>query len=73
MSEVVCDVKTIMVQRKCDNCNDGLMKHTGEYQGIYALHECDYCGYMQAYKTVYPLTRIVPIEPLRYPREDEMI
>ena len=73
MSEIVCDTKTILVQYRCCNCEDGLMQYLNEWSGDYFLHKCQNCGYIVGLKTVYPLTRIVPIEPLRYPREDEMI
>lgn len=74
MPEMVCESKTLIVQMLCDKCEDGIMEFTGEALCTYPsqyIHKCQSCGHTESYFTYYPTKRVIPIEPLRYPTEDE--
>lgn len=69
MSELVAEVKTLIVQMKCEKCGKGLMEPFGDtvlatYPQQYP-HKCNKCGNVENYPVEYPYMRYVPIEPLR--------
>lgn len=75
MSEMVAEVKTLTVHMICDKCGNGLMSRYGNiiltaYPPQYP-HKCNNCGYEENYPIMYPYNRLVPIEQLRHPTEDE--
>lgn len=58
MSEVKYEVKTFLIDMKCDKCAEGYMRPIGNvvltsYPLSYP-HECDVCGYRENYTKVYP-------------------
>lgn len=75
MSELVAEVKTIIVHMKCDICGQGIMEQLGDtvlatYPPKYP-HKCNHCGKIENYPVRYPYHRLVPIEPLREPTKEE--
>lgn len=74
--EMVAEVKTLMVYMQCDKCGNGLMEQNGaiSYKNEVARypHKCNSCGYEINYDVPYPYQRMVPVELLRKPKENEV-
>lgn len=77
--EMVCNSKTIIVQQVCDTCNNGVMVYNGNIiEDVIASakmfqHECPVCGYKRTFPNVYPINRVLPVESLREPADDEKV
>ena len=76
MSELVAEAKTLIVHMKCEKCGKGIMERFGNtelatYPPQYP-HKCNNCGNVENYTTTYPYHKLVPIEFLREPTEDEL-
>lgn len=75
MAEMVAEAKTIIVHMVCDKCGKGLMKPNMQLaltvSPLMYPHKCDNCGDVQNYPVCYPYKKLVPIEPLREPTENE--
>ena len=76
MAELVAESKALTVHMKCEKCGKGLMKRFGDtvlatYPPKYP-HKCNNCGHIENYSVEYPQLRLVPIEILREPTEDEV-
>lgn len=79
--EMCVDVKTIMVEQTCPECNNGLMKFDIDVEGTTKLlisdhpaylHTCNNCGFTEIYNMKYPYIKNIPIEPfLREMTDDE--
>lgn len=58
MSEVKYQVKTFLIDMKCDKCGEGYMRPVGNVVlTSYPLqypHECDVCGFRENYTKTYP-------------------
>ena len=73
--ERVAEAKALIVEMICDECKEGKMAPDGimlfsdppQYP-----HKCEKCGYKTNYLFRYPFHRLVPIEPLREPTENEI-
>lgn len=77
MSELVAEVKTLLVYMKCDECGEGLMEPHGNIvlsvdPPLYP-HKCNNCGHVENYRVGYPYTRFVPKEQLREPTKSEIV
>lgn len=75
MSEVVAEVKILMVHMKCDNCGKGFMLADNEirYSNPPQIkHKCNKCGIIRYYNRTYPHQRMVPLEDFREPFKNEV-
>lgn len=62
MSEFVKEVKMLIVDMKCDKCNEGVMRPIGTYISSCPPqypHVCNKCGYQENYESVYPDDRVI--------------
>lgn len=72
--EMVLEAKLLIVHMVCDKCGKGkmipteiaLMSFPPQYP-----HKCDNCGHTDNFSISYPYQKLVPIEALRAPKEDE--
>ena len=76
MKELVAEVKTLVVYRVCEKCNDGTMHIDYRYPVLSSYpeqycHVCNKCGHAEYFITKYPHNRIIQIEPLRELKDDE--
>lgn len=73
--EKVAEAKAIIVKMICDKCKDGIMEYNPKRQELFQVnypHICEKCGYEENYPFRYPFHKLVPIEPLREPTENEI-
>lgn len=74
--ERVAEAKTLIVENVCDKCGKGKMRPNENY--ILATypsqypHTCENCGHTETYPVMYPYHKLVPIESLREPVENEV-
>ncbi len=66
----------LMVHMICDDCGRGLMLQEGNEVSLshppQFKHKCNNCGIIKYYRRTYPHQRMVPLEELRNPLEDEI-
>ena len=76
MSERVAEVKTLTVEMICDKCGNGRMIRNGNIMLCsnppQYPHKCNSCGYEENYPFTYPYQKLVPLEPLREPVDNEI-
>lgn len=71
--EMVAEAKVLIVEMVCDKCKQGVMVAYNGFSSLqYYPHKCDKCGHKESYTCRYPYHKLVPIEPLREPAENEI-
>lgn len=74
MGEVCVDTRTILVNYRCDNCNEGIVfcedsycekDDNGDYHMLY-IHRCPVCGCSAELEDIkYPYPKIIPTGSIR--------
>jgi len=60
MAEEEREVRTFIVEQRCENCSNGYMQFTVKnikHSKTVYIHNCDYCNSTKNFKEKYPLTR----------------
>lgn len=73
--EMVAESKMLMVYQVCDKCREGVMTYdfgSDKAWNAEFPHKCNKCGHTENYPVRYPYQKLVPIEILREPTEQEI-